>query len=229
MEPPTNGVIRFGSRLGMTRFTSLYPPIALIVAVLAVWGGQELGFLPSSASILEVLTSWLLKGGAVVIVFVSLLENVVFLNIYFPGSVVILGVMASTQGNFSAALLVFFSIFIGQVVGLIISCFLGGVLHNSKRSTSTDNSVSRLTILLFWHPHVASATAFALGVNSSKFRYIICIVGCLMWSVFWAAVMYFGFGAIINELGWDIVSFIAGIAWLLYEIYHMRRRSAVSQ
>ncbi|PTW61683.1 hypothetical protein C8N35_102398 [Breoghania corrubedonensis] len=207
----------------MKRYQPLLPPIVLLIAVFAVWIAQSVGILEDSNTLLEKLTSLIFSYGAGLILIVAAVENIIILNVYFPGSVVILGIMASTHGQLERAIYVFLLIWVGQLIGLIFSCLSGQIYGFRGKARTAEKARMLVLFLLFWHPHTASATAFALGEKRFPCRFLICTLASLIWSVFWAIVMYFGVGSVVYEIGWDYISGIFAFLWLALELRSLRR------
>ena len=207
------------------RAASLAPPLALLVGVVGFWLAQSFGLLPPPTELLALLTDFLKAGGGWAIGAAAAVENIVLINTYFPGSIVILGVMASTHGDPSAALMVFGYIFVGQLVGLSISGIIGSLIPNLQPDHRVTGRAWYLLAALFWHPHSASAVAFAMGAKRLRARFWITLLGCLVWSIFWALVMYNGLGVLVEQVGWDYISFLVALVWLFVEIRKIYRFS----
>lgn len=201
----------------------IVPPLLLIGAILLFWLLEYILILPSANELIEAVTTAITNQGVLAIAAVALLENIIVINSYFPGSVAILGVMASTHGNVGAAILTFSAITVGQLIGLTISFYLGRFGFHNKSQSVLENNKRVMMVFLFWHPHLAAASSFAIGARSSSNIFFIWIA-CILWSVFWALVMYFGFGIIVKEIGWDYITIIFAFAWLSLEIYRSNDR-----
>jgi len=208
------------------------PPAVLLLSILSLWILEVFGVLPSVNSLVDTVSSWISQRGYIAVAGVALLENLVGFGSYFPGSIPLLGVMATTAGRPSDALATFLSIYSGQVSGLVISYCLGFVgFGRAVRASHLEGSApSRIAglVLLFGHPHSAAATAYLLGSKRFGFEAIVLIVSaCFVWSGFWAALMYFGLGPIFREIGWDYLGVGFAIGWIGFEYasYLKHRRS----
>ena len=199
----------------------LLPPLSLILTVVILWLAQSWGVLPSTQTLLAIISDQVVMAGVIAIGVVAILENTVGLNTYFPGAVVILGVMAATYGDPAAGFKTFVSIVVGQSIGLCISWAVGvrfGTATQSKIKSS-DGWRSYLLLVAFWHPHSAAVTSFALGARHHSHALLIILGGCFVWSIFWALVMYFGLGSVVQEIGWDYVTIAVAIVWLAFELW----------
>lgn len=209
------------------KIRALVPPLMLIAAVGILWIAQNFGLLPKTNVLLDYVSNEVIVGGVVAIAVVAMLENIVGLNTYFPGAVVILGVMAATYGDPAAGFKTFLAIVTGQISGLSVSRLIGLRAMNSPDDLEHRASWTSLLLLVaFWHPHSAAATAFALGSRHHPRGQAIVLVGCLIWSVFWALVMYFGVGSFIKEVGWDYITIGVAVIWLALELFQGIRKSA---
>jgi hypothetical protein len=196
----------------------ILPPVGLLLALFFLWLGEAYSIFPPVDQILNELGGLLWKVGWFAIVLIAAFENIVFLNVYIPGSIVILGVMTSTAGDPLAAVAVFTAILLGQLIGLLISEYIGSKNYNVKGYDKSAKRIIYITLLLFCHPHSASGTAFALGAHQVRSRFMIIMIGCSIWSTFWGLLMYFGVGEFVRTIGWDYVTFIFAICWIIFEM-----------
>lgn len=197
------------------------PPAILLISVIAFWLLETLGILPNVNELMQSITQWIKSQGAYAIVAVSVMENIVGFNSYFPGSIAILGVMASTAGRPFEAVATFFLILIGQSIGLTISFLIGrlGFLRSETNELPAAGLRYSMLFPLFAHPHSSAATAFLLGSKRRSFGWLsFVLICCFIWSVFWGGVMYFGVGSLVNEIGWDYVTITFASIWVSYEV-----------
>jgi membrane protein DedA with SNARE-associated domain len=192
---------------------------------------SQLGYIPSSTDLLELLRSLFLKYGFVVLALCSLLENVVGFNVYFPGSVVILTGMALTAGQPLRAAEAWLVILVFAALSHNLNFFAGRKLGN--RSGLVPESVShrlgneaKLTTLFlgtFWHPHFAAVTSLACGARGVPYRTFLfnLVIGMGLWYAFWGLVMYslgralperlnllpVFLGYILCWIAWDVIRF----------------------
>jgi membrane protein YqaA with SNARE-associated domain len=169
----------------------------LIVGILGCITMLEMvGVLPSKLVLLDALRESYLRYGAPFIFLVSAVENIVGVNAYFPGSIVILAGMAMTSGKPEVALLTWLMIWAGCIGGNVLDYHLGRWRKNpSDHSENPRRSLSgtvTLYLLSMWHPHygaLSSAIVGAEGVGFSTFLFGM-LIGSFVWYVFWGGVMY---------------------------------------
>lgn len=181
-------------------------------------------YLPDTDELTEILTAIFDKYGMPLIVLVSFLENIVGLNVYFPGSIVILTSMSLTAGDPKKAMLVFIAIVLpstlAQNINYLIGCFS---TKDLKKQNLTKLSKIKLGILFgstFWHPHTTAITCMASG--SEGLSYVVFlkyfIVFSLFWNAFWGIIMYrLGyFARAASNLSPFFYSYL--VLWIIWDI-----------
>lgn len=164
------------------------------------------GAIPREDALLVGLTSWFETYGIWAIVPVALLENIAPINIYFPGSIVILAGMAITKGNPWLAFATFIAITVPSQIGQIINYRVGKL----KATQDGCSPISLLEfILAFWHPQTASIASLRCGNAGWSTKVYLCrlVVVATCWHVFWAIIMY-NAGGTAKSLVW--------LVWLFY-------------
>lgn len=198
-------------------------PLALMAMVSLSWLLAAYGALPPWNVLTDWFTDWIISHGWLAITGIAILENTAFISIYFPGSIVILGIMASTSGNPATALYIFFAIYLGQALGLTASYALGRIFAEERDHVIRRSNLLILALSTFWHPHGASTTSMYLGTaRRCTLDLLIIYLACFAWSCFWGAAMYFGLGQIVNEFGWDWITFCGAAVWLVVELVRKR-------
>jgi membrane protein DedA with SNARE-associated domain len=222
-----NGVLR-------TIRTQLF--LLCFISGLAV--ASNYGILPPSSELLGYVRGLFTKYGLPAIAVCSLIENIVGLNLYFPGSVVILSGMALTSGHPAFALKTWVVIFCFAEIAHYMNFFFGRVT-SGKDSRSSDHQPEdklgmkqRGMLVLFigsyWHPHSAAVTSLECGVNGVKLctfsTYLALALG--LWYGFWGVLMY-NIGRSIPERVNLLPLFIGYIVvWIFWDVIRfIRRRS----
>ncbi len=167
--------------------------------------------------------------GLIVIGPLSFLENMVGLNVYFPGSIVILTAMALTAGNPVRGLITYLTIYGAAFVAYHINYFIGfstsrKVVKNKNMvvDSSTNKTLWLRFFSTFWHPHFAALTCIHVGNEGYKYKQIMkyLIVVSFVWNTFWGLTMY-SVGTITpttgNSLTYIVYLYIIG--WLLLSTY----------
>lgn len=185
---------------------------------------SHLGYIPNTNELTETLITIFNKYGLPLIVLSSFLENIVGLNVYFPGSIVILTSMSMTAGDPRKAILVFIAIVLPSALAQNINYLIGHYsIKKLKKQNLTKLSKIKLGILFgstFWHPHTTAITCMASGSEGLKYTTFIkyFIVFSLFWNVFWGITMYnFGyFAKAISNLTSLFYTYL--ILWILWDI-----------
>jgi membrane protein DedA with SNARE-associated domain len=190
----------------------------LLCAIIALWVLSRFGIIAEQTILIDQIGNWLTQRGILALWCVSVLENTVAVNTYFPGSLAILTAMASTQGDITKAVLAWVSIYLGALVGLYASYFIG-------RSLSTAPTIQNSKLksaLTFWHPYLASISCMQFGAARIPFASfsISTLPIATFWNLFWGVAMY-NFG---NFLGGSqsFVYFINGYIILLFALDNFR-------
>lgn len=215
--------------------------ILLLVTVVNVLG--QLGWIPSLAESTAWLGGFLERYGVVVVLPLAILENLIVLNVYFPGSIVILTAMALTAGDPRRALVMFVCIVIGSTVGQNANYWMGRYGGSrgpaiAERQASradpgadgSDRRTSRRWWLVFfgtfWHPHSASLTSILAGSEGLRYKqFLIYLLSTgLAWSVFWGFTMYH-FGGILEARSNLLPAvYIYVVVWILYNLRRFVRK-----
>ena len=168
----------------------------------------------------RILVGYLNSYGIPLLFFISFFENLIGINVYFPGSVAILFGMTNTAGNPKLAFYTFISIFIGSLLSNLINVAIGKRLNLGEKLTRLP-SIGNL-LLSLWHPHFASVSALTIGKLNKPYisymKYFIPI--SFLWNLFWGLFMYF-IGLLSNEtMGFmNTIFYIYIIFWIVFDVY----------
>jgi len=216
--------------------------VRLQLALLCILGALHVlsarGIIPDQNALATKVRTVFQEGGLPAVGALSLAENLVGVNIYLPGSVVILLAMSMTAGNLKLAFLTFLWIVIPSMLAHAINYNLG-ILGRGKIMKVSDNLAGELSLprgeptilefaLAFGHPHTAaivSVRAGASGMPVKRFvwRFIPVSLG---WSTFWAALMYNVGGVLQGAAGnWVPLIYAYLILWTAWDLWQWRRSS----
>lgn len=165
-----------------------------LFTVLSAWE-----VIPSTSELSKALQVFFDSYGLPSIGAISFFENIVGMNAFFPGSVVILIAMAMTAGDLQKAFLTFLFIYIPAVIAHNINYMLGRFGYIEPTSTIETNFNSKrkkdilyLYVFTFWHPHFTALSCLASGAEGMEYKKFIFwfLVISLPWNIFWAALMY---------------------------------------
>jgi membrane protein DedA with SNARE-associated domain len=201
---------------------ALLPQLVLLILIASFYGLAFAGVIPIPPNLSEKLLAAFKAYGIPFIAICSFIENLVGINVYFPGAFTILTGMALTAGNPLKAVVTYFAIYLPAFAANATSFLIG---RFGKRTQQASGQVlqQKNTVLWFaftyWHPLLASMTAFSAGVESQVSKrnfFALAFPISLAWSIFWALVIYhFGLAVNVGDhfaalfilylLGWIIV------------------------
>ena len=180
----------------------LAPQISLIAFCALLYLTSSFGLIPSPEAIGAKLLGALQTNGLPLISLCALLENIVGLNVYFPGALAILAGMALTAGNLPFAIATYFAIYIPSYGGNWISYLLGRKERTALGRTETPTHQEIwLYALAYCHPQLASLKAFSSGLNGRRPQWFLAhsLPASLAWSVSYAVAIY-NLGISVNIL-----------------------------
>jgi membrane-associated protein len=199
-----------------------------IIAVLAiVW---KLLDLPSDAELVSIVREWLEKYGLLIILFGSLIETILFVGFYFPGSVIIfLGVGLAPDPL--SALLAVLAVSAGMLCGYTVNYILGkygwykiflklGMKNGieNARMKMQKNEI-RYIFYTYWNPGLAAFTSTAAGILRLPFKrfLVLMVLAILLWNAFWGVIVYSLGESALALLDFKLVLKVIAV-WILFEI-----------
>lgn len=190
---------------------ALLPQIVLLTLITGLYSLSLLGVIPSPIQLNGVLLHLFIRYGLPLIALSAFLENLVGFNAYFPGAFTILTGMSLTAGHPAQAILTYFIIYIPSYTANVLSYCAGSwrKFGTLDVTISPSNKIWLWFLLTYWHPQLASVTAFSAGVRNIRktvfFAHSFFV--SLLWSLFWAIIIYH-FGLIANVAGYFGLLFI---------------------
>ena len=212
----------------LTRSRRVFVPLS----VLALVGLVELfavhGVVPSPDATIAAIGSFLGRASVWFILAISFVENLLIVNVYFPGSVVILFAMAATHGLPARAFAVFAAIVAGSCVAQHVNFLLGRKLALEKRETSLAGLVG-IGLVSFWHPQIGSLASFQAGAAGAQYSvYVMALLlSWLPWNCFWGALMYLVGSVPISGKELTVLMVVYLVIWTTVELLRMRSPRAV--
>jgi membrane protein DedA with SNARE-associated domain len=201
--------------------------LVLILTIRFVWG--YLG-LPSQDDLIAHVQAFFIQYGLWLILGASILESMLFVGWYFPGSLVIFLGVASTNGNPILAAKTVLTVCLGMLVGYSINFLLGkygwhkillkfGFSEELRKIEERVKSKGMLhSFLLYVMPGFGSLLSTAFGVL--KFSYpkflTFTILFVIFWNSIWGVLVYF-FGMALFKLLTNTLSIV--ILFCLYFYY----------
>ncbi len=203
-------------------------PLTILAAAVLLYFLWNLLGLPSSGGMVETAQSYFQQYGLVMVFVSALLEGLLLVGMYYPGSLVIfLGVIFSignplraieTVAVVTAALFLAYCInyFLGKYgwYRLLFAFGLQQPLLEAERRFSAYGT--RAIFLTYWHPNLAALTATAAGILMIPFStfFVYSLLSAVMWNSFWGIVVYILGDTALSLMGLPFIVFFISI-WII--------------
>lgn len=201
--------------------------LGLLLAIGATWLLLDL---PSDAELKVIVTTWITTYGLPLVFIGALLEAILFVGLYWPGSLVIfLGVALAPNPKHAVAAVLCVSV--GMLIGYSINYALGKygwyrlfvklgmqqMLSNAEQKMQ-ENDV-RYVLYTFWNPGLAAFTATAAGTLQIGYRHfmLLAIGAVALWNTFWGVVVYSLGETAVNALDFRVIIGVISL-WVLFEV-----------
>lgn len=173
------------------------------VFIVVLAGSWQLLSLPDEAAIKAWLLQELAIHGLYFVMIGALLESLLFVGLYFPGSLLIFLSVASAE-SVEVAVVRVLAVSGGVLIGYLFDYCLGRYgwyrlftrfgLTTQIQAAKTHMSQRDLMYVLatYWNPALASITATAAGVMALSLRrfLLISIIGVAVWNTFWGVLVF---------------------------------------
>jgi hypothetical protein len=181
-------------RTSRSFFHALLPQIILLSLISVLYSLSLLNVIPSPLQLNRDLLQLFTKYGLPLIALSSFLENLVGFNAYFPGAFTILTGMSLTAGHPTQAILTYFIIYVPSYIANVLSYCMGSWRKFGTQDIASPSSPKIWVwfLLTYWHPQLASVTAFSAGVHGVPkcIFFVRSFPTSVLWSVFWAVIIY---------------------------------------
>ena len=206
--------------------------VAFLVALSLL---SALKIIPSAVEMSLMLQKLFRSYGLVAVGMISFIENIVGMNAYFPGSIVILFAMSMTAGDLKMALLTFLVIYLPSVLAHNINYLLGRLgskkivldANNSAalNNLNNKNNISYIYFVTFWHPHFTALSCLASGSEGLPYRKFISrfLIISIFWNSFWGVLMYNIGGLSGKEFNFVPIMIGYIVLWGGYDYWKYRR------
>lgn len=186
----------------------------------------SIGLIPTIKELMVFLIAFFKSYGLIAVMLCSFIENIAGLNIYFPGSIVILSAMALSAGNPKQAILLFFIITIFSIFAHIINYYSAKKIKHLNIRNQDPPGLSEF-LLSFWHPHFAAIVCVKCGWSDTPANLFLkrMISVAILWYIFWAIMMYY-LGSLTvtkNPNRLIYVFCIYFILWGIWDIYTYKK------
>ncbi len=199
-----------------------------VVGMLAVvW---KLLDLPSETEMVAIVSSWLTIYGLYVVLVGSFIESLLFIGIYFPGSIVIF-LSVALAPDIKTAIVTVLSVSLGMFFGYVTNYLLGkygwyklflklGMKNGIERAQSKmQTNAIRYVFYTYWNPGLAAFTSTAAGILKVSYKRFLALTvsAVLFWNIFWGVLVYSLGESALVLLDFTVVLKIAAV-WIVFEL-----------
>ena len=194
--------------------------------------------IPTIDEITVIITDAVENSGLLVVGLISFLENLVGLNVYFPGSVIILIAMTQTAGDPQRAFVTYLVIYAFAFMAYNVNFLIGKYYFKSvdeikekKLPYIDDKKYKNMWfqfLTTFWHPHFAAVTCLYVGSKGYRYMEILkyMVVASFIWNSLWAIVLYnVGLVTKTTSLNFKGLVYLYLIGWIILETYKYYKKS----
>ena len=213
-------------------------PLTLLVSFLVFVIIYRFLGLPEGQELIEIGRYHYQHYGYITIFVASLIEGLLVLNWYLPGSfVIVLGVILSSGDPLRAIIMVAiitFAFFITSVINYAFGryawykflLFLGLRVPLGKMKQKVQKHGLLLIFTTYFHPNVGALTALSSGILRLSFiRFLgYSIIALIFWNILWGSIIYFT-GPIILKLLHLSFLIVVLVCWLLFGTVRYFRKS----
>lgn len=199
----------------------------LLSVLILIW---KLLDLPPEEVMVQLVRDWLLEYGLYIVFVGSLIETVLFVGIYFPGSLIIFLSVALSPNPQHAAFAVL-TVSAGMICGYTINYLLGkygwyklllkiGMRQGIEVAQAKLNTNDvRYIFYTYWNPALAAFTSTAAGVLQLHYRrFLFLMLGAIaVWNTFWGVLAYSLGETILILMDAMLLLLMVGV-WILFEI-----------
>lgn len=214
------------------RIPRLFVPLIVLLLLTTTQILSYFQIIEPPSSFLERVTQLLGSGSLFLIAAFSFFEGLMILNVYFPGSVVILFSMAATHGDPTRALATFGVIVAGSAAAHQLNFGFGRVVTGA-RSDLVPQSQTRLdlsgALVSYWHPQLGSLYSTRAGAEGQSYSQFLVRfgIGFGFWNIFWGVLMY-NLGRVPVSGSEFLGLFYAYLLWWFFDEYRQWRKRSFS-
>lgn len=199
-----------------------------IVGTLALlWNVLDL---PAETEMVTIVSSWLGTYGLYLVLIGSFVEALLFIGVYFPGSIVIF-LSVALAPDVKIAIATVLCVSLGMLLGYLVNYLLGkygwyklflklGMKNGIERAqVKMQTNDIRYVFYTYWNPGLAAFTATAAGIlNVSYKRFgLLSVIAIIFWNTFWGVLVYSLGEASLMLIDFTVVLKIAAV-WIVFEL-----------
>jgi membrane protein DedA with SNARE-associated domain len=207
----------------------LLPILFLVIFLSVQYGWRYLG-LPTENQLILKIQTFFNTYGLWVIFLSSVLESMLFIGWYFPGSLVIFLGVASTQGDPMRALWTILAVCTGMLIGYTINYFLGKYGWHKvllkfgfgdelqKIQKRVDNKGLMGAFFLYIMPGAGCLLSTAFGVLKFDFLkfFFFTLLMVVFWNTLWGVIVYHFGMSVFKLLTNGIFAFLVFSGYVYY-------------
>jgi len=202
-------------------------PLVILIAYLFFYGLWIILKLPSPEELFNITKQLFDKYGLWIVFLGAIVEGILLLGNYFPGSLIIfLGVLSAGKDIVRVTeviILVIIAFFISSCINYFLGKYgwyrlfvrfgLSKILDNYKQKVEKHGL--NIIFLTYWQPNLASLTSTSAGILKFPLKKFLLysIIGIIIWAVFWGTLIYTLGQAAIEILGFKFIIFFI-LAWI---------------
>lgn len=212
------------------RFASL--PLALLIVFVLFVVFYHLLNLPSPEELIRLAKSYYSEYGYLVVFLAALAEGFLVINLYLPGSFVIVLGMAFSQGDPIKAINLISLVILGFLLTYILNyamgrygwyrflLFLGLGSYLEKMKVRVERYGLPVIFSTYFHPNVGALTAICVGILRLPFIHFFTysVLATIVWNALWGAIVYFAGETMLNLLSiWVVFPLL--LMWLIVAVF----------
>jgi membrane protein DedA with SNARE-associated domain len=219
------------------------PLVILCVSLFLFFTWKSLG-LPSDDHLIEIVHGYFERYGLLTVFVSAILEGLLLVGVYYPGSLVIfLGVIFAAGNPLRAAetvIVVIVALCIAYSINfalgkygwyrLLLAFGLSTPLHSAQARLSKHGP--RAIFFTFWHPNIAAVTSTSAGILHIPFMRFALYAGaaCIFWNTCWGLVVYTMGASSLQLMGLPFIIALTSlwIVGVLGKRYYDKRRGVTS-
>lgn len=218
---------------------SLKLPLLVLLIILSLYFFWQMFDLPSDDQLKEVARSYFTKYGLATVFISAILEGIVLVGWYYPGSLAIfLGVIFAGK-DVGQVMIVVTLVILGLFISYLINFWLGkygwyrlllafGLKEPLARAQQRLTKYGAASIALtYWQPNLAALTATAAGVLNFSFRkfFVYSLVATIIWNAGWGILVYFMGEVALSLIGLRFALVAVGV-WIFARLW-LSRKTAI--
>lgn len=218
----------------------LIGPITILVLLILLLLVYKVFNLPTSEELIVIITRYFEIYGYPVLLISAFIEAIPVINIYYPGSsIILLAAALSRQGALNIYMVIFLTT-LGFLIAYTINYFIGkhgyykifekfGMKESLDRTAEQVKKKGHFWLgLSYFHPNFGALTATVYGILRLKFKdfLLLSVLSAVLWNIFWGTMAYLGSFAVVGVISnrWLVIIFI--LAYVAYKIFSVFKNNA---